>query len=195
MLLHGVLNPPWVLRSFRNFLVESGYDARICGYGSLRTDLDAIAEKVAVKCQRFHDELPEGLPISLVGHSLGAILCRATVEKADLSKLHRVVMLAPPNRGSHMATRLGGLLKWLVPAIDDLSDRPESRVNRLSQQMPVETGVISANPDFVISEPATHLENETDHIALPGPHASLIFRKSVMQQTAHFLEHGRFAKS
>lgn len=195
LLLHGVLNPGWVLSGFEKYLRSVGYEVRIGRYKSVRADLNAITAHVHQQYQRFQEQLPDTAPLFLVGHSLGAIVCRALLEQSHLPRLKRVVMLAPPNGGSHVARRLGSALRWVIPVIDELSDQPGSRVNQLARRLDVETGIIAAEPDFVISPEATHLENEADFMTLPGPHSSLIFRRSAMQQTAHFLEHGRFARA
>ncbi|TWT59045.1 Alpha/beta hydrolase family protein [Thalassoglobus neptunius] len=192
LLLPGVLVPTWVMRPFRQRFLESGYHAEICDYQSFGKDLDSITRDVAVMCNRFQESLPDGVSFDLVGHSLGGVLSRTICLTNRFERLRRVVMLAPPNRGSHVASRIGPWVRRLVPVIDDIADREDSSVNQRSLKMTVPTGIIGADPDFVVRDEALHLEDESDFISLPGPHSALIFRQAAFEQTVHFLERGRF---
>ncbi|QDT35609.1 esterase/lipase family protein [Thalassoglobus polymorphus] len=194
ILLHGLLNPSsamWVLqRRFRN----QGYRTLICGYRSFFQSIEQIAAKTILRCQQFHDALPDDCELSIVGHSLGAILTRYLLQQRNFPKLRRVVLITPPNQGSHVARRMGKVCKPFLPVVEELADSPDSFVNRMSQQMPVETGVIASAPDYLIDASCTHISSETDFTTLPGPHGIVIFRKSVFEETLHFLEQGRFSR-
>ncbi|WP_417848041.1 esterase/lipase family protein [Thalassoglobus sp.] len=194
ILLHGLLNPSaamWVLqRRFRN----KGYLTLNFGYRSFFQSIDQIAEKTILRCQQFHDALPDDCELSIVGHSLGAILTRYLVQQRKFPKLRRVVLLTPPNQGSHVASRMGKVCRRFLPVVEELADSPDSFVNRMSQQMPVETGVIASAPDYLIDVKCTHISSETDFTTMPGPHGIVIFRKAVFEQSLHFLEQGRFSR-
>ncbi len=192
ILLHGLLNPNAAMWSLQRRFRNAGYATLNCGYRSFFQSIDQIAAKTIFRCQQFHDDLPEDSELSIVGHSLGAILTRRMLQQGSFHKLHRAVLLTPPNQGSHIARRLAKLSKRILPVVGELSDYPESFVNQLPQDMPVETGVIASSPDFVIEEKCAHLSGETDFITLPGPHSLVIFRRAVFKQTRHFLEHGQF---
>lgn len=195
VLLHGLLNSSIVMWPLGRKFRKAGFDVKVCGYRSWRQSIDDITGDVLPKVKQFHDLLPENSTLDIVGHSLGSIVCRRLLQEIDLPKLRRVVMLAPPNRGSHAATRLKKLAGSLVPAVDQLSDVPESYVNQMSHHLPVPFGVIASQPDFVIHSEATHLETESAHISAPGPHGAMIFRKEVFEQTLCFLEQGEFLPS
>ncbi|MEW4490451.1 alpha/beta fold hydrolase [Thalassoglobus sp. JC818] len=192
LLLPGVLVPTWVMRPFRKMFLESGYHAEIGDYQSFGKDLDSITRDVSVICERFQESLPDGVTFDLVGHSLGGVLSRTVCLTNKFERLRRVVMLAPPNRGSHVASRIGPWVRRLVPVIDDIADRADSSVNQWPLKMTVPTGVIGAEPDYVVKDESLHLEDESDFISLPGPHSSLIFRRAAFEQTVHFLECGCF---
>lgn len=192
ILLHGLLNPKYVMWPMQRRFQRAGYRVLNCAYRSLGCTIEQISQICWDQSQFFHDELSEEVPLYLLGHSLGSIVCRTMLAERQLPKLRRTVMLAPPNHGSHVASRMGRFVRPLVPAVDQLADRPQSFVNLLPQEFAVETGIIASDPDYVIHLQATHLSGEKDHIIEPGPHASLIFRKSVFAQSLHFFENGKF---
>lgn len=192
ILIHGVLNPRFAMQPLARMFHQAGFQTVNLCYNSWGRSIEQIVSELLPQVNDFHESLTQGASLDIVGHSLGSIITRQLLQQANLPKLRRVVMLAPPNRGSHVATRMPGWVGKLVPAIDQLADHPDSFVNRLPEDLPVECGVIASAPDFVIHEEATHLRGETDHTTAPGPHAALIFRRSVFNQTLHFLENGRF---
>ena len=64
--------------------------------------------------------------IHFVTHSMGGILARSALHIGSHAKVRRLVMLAPPNRGSHLTRISLGPFAWCVPAIADLSEAPDS---------------------------------------------------------------------
>lgn len=194
ILFHGVLNPRYAIWPLQRRFRQAGFQVLNCRYQSWGKSIDQIVEVVAPKCQRFQEQLPVDAPLYIVGHSLGAIICRKLLQEIELPQLKRVVMLTPPNRGSHVADRLAKSVRWLVPSLEELSENSESYVNRLPKELPVEFGVIAADPDYVIHPECTHLESESDYTVEAGPHSAIIFRKPVFEQSLYFLEHGRFKR-
>lgn len=195
VLFHGILNPNWAMSLMQRRFQRAGYAVLNCSYRSFGQSLDQIAEASILRLSRFQKTLPGQLPLHFVGHSLGAVISRRIATTHEISGLHRIVMLAPPNRGSHVASFFGPYCKKIVPVMDDIADRIDSYVNQIPAALPFETGIIAADPDFVVREESTHLENESDFIKLPGPHGTLIFKESVFQQARHFIEQGRFRRT
>ena len=79
--------------------------------------------------------------------------------------------------------------------MSELSDTPDSFINKRSAITPIQTGIIEAKPDFVIRPAATRLENSVDHITVAGPHGLTVVRKVVFRQTIHFIRNGYFDHS
>ncbi len=99
--------------------------------------------------------------IHVVTHSLGGIILRQALTLGVPAKLGRVVMLAPPNRGSAWARRMGPWLGRLVPALPQLSDAPGSLVNRLpAMPSAVQVAVIAAEHDGKCPLATTHLPGQ-----------------------------------
>ena len=104
----------------------------------------------------------------------------------------RVVMLAPPNRGSRIARRLAPFLgRWIRP-LADLSDAPDSAVNTLGLPVGVEIGIVAGRSDGRVRIEDTHLPGEADHLVVPGYHTFLMNSREVQDCTVRFLRTGRF---
>ncbi|WP_437190621.1 esterase/lipase family protein [Planctomicrobium sp. SH527] len=195
VLLHGLGASSWLLALLARRLRQQGYRVENWGYYSARQSLELLIPQFQTRFEELHQSIAndEG-QLHIVAHSLGSIITRAVLTEIELPRLQRVVMLSPPNRGSHFATKVGPYLRWWTPLVDELSDREDSFVNRLQVKMPanLELGIIAAEWDYVLTEMTTHLECEVDHITMPSRHTGLVLRQSAARQILHFLEHGRF---
>jgi len=205
VLLHGLG------RSAANMLIlewrleARGY--RVCnvGYNTRAGRIeDAIEEVYAeiIDC-RYGDG-----PLHFVTHSLGGLVLRGLLGSRSIDGLGRAVMLAPPNRGSEIADRLGGL-GWLESVMGPLSTQLGTGVDDLPYQLPIPTipfGVIAGdqwiNPagplwlpaphDGTVSVASTRLQGMRDHIVLPYTHTFIVNAGPVADQVDRFLRHGRF---
>lgn len=196
VLLHGLGASSWLMSLLAHRLHGQGYRVVNWGYWSFWQSLENLIPEFADRFTTLSQSLPAETPLQVVAHSMGSIITRAALENVDLPTLQRVVLLSPPNRGSHVATWVGPYLKWLSPLVDELADRSDSYVNRISQSFrpDVKVGVIAAEWDYVLHEYSTHLEGESDHITMPSRHSGLVLRRKVAEQILHFLEQGAFQR-
>jgi hypothetical protein len=132
--------------------------------------------------------------LHFVTHSLGSIIVRAMLREGRLPQLGRVVMLAPPNAGSHMAWALSPVLGWLCPVLREISTAPNSYVNQLGAPSWKEIGVIAASNDWMVRRRSTHLETQLDHIVIRGDHIRLPLLRETAEQVVHFLNKGAFRR-
>lgn len=133
--------------------------------------------------------------VNLVTHSLGGIVARTALTHGKIKKLNRMVMLCPPNRGSHWATVFGPLLKPVCGTVDQLATRPDSYVNTLPLPEDLEVGIIAAAYDPLVPVDNTYLGIERDHLVWPFvTHTGVLFRNGVAEQVAHFLKRGEFLR-
>lgn len=193
VLTHGIFATKWVLVPLARRLRKAGFETRLRGYPTLRGSIqekgDQFAEYLATLA-----EANAGKTIHVVAHSMGSILTRCALQAGLPQSVGRVVMIGPPNRGSHVARRLTPYYGWLAPTLAELSDEQHSFVNRLPRSVgdDCEVGIIAAGFDRVVRPGATELDDHADHITLNYMHTSILWREQTAQQVASFLRSGRF---
>lgn len=111
VLSHGLLRSSFCMVTLQRDLIKRGFKRVIrYAYASTRASL---AEHGAAFAE-FCESLPCKSKLDFVGHSMGNIVLRAAVgqwqREGDplgvLPRMHRVVMLGPPNQGAMIARRL-----------------------------------------------------------------------------------------
>lgn len=191
LLLQGMGRTSLSMRSLRRRLEREGYRAIDWPYRSLTVAIGAHAARLQETLRRLDSDAAI-LRIHLVTHSLGGIIARKALLERVPAKMGRVVMLAPPNRGSRLATKMTPLLgRWIRP-LADLSHVPDSAVNRLGVPTGVSIGVLAAAHDGKVRVEDTHLPGEADHLVVPGFHTFLMSSRVVQDRTVRFLRSGRF---
>lgn len=170
------------------------------GYKTLNWHYPCLRQTIAAHGRRLH-ELLQSLDadraterLHLVTYSMGSIVARVALGLGRPGKLGRIVMLAPPNRGSHWATWFGPACRWCVSTIDELAARPDSFVNSLAEPHGLEIGIIAARYDLLVHAASSQLASARDRIVLPGIHTFLPMQRDAAEQVQHFLAHGAFER-
>jgi len=163
------------------------------GYSSLWSPIAVHSDRLADALRQL-DESDSVDTINLVTHSMGGIVTRLALERYRPRKFGRLVMIAPPNAGSRVATFLKPWLGRVCPPLNQLTDDASGFVCTLPHPSDLEVGVIAARWDYMVREASTHLPCEADHIVLPGLHSSVLFRRDTAEQVRCFLLGGRFQK-
>lgn len=192
VLTHGFMANRWMLVPLAGRLHRCGWGTRCWGYESWWTSVTDHAA-VFAEVLRAIDEDPATQKLHLVTHSMGCIIGRAALERHRPAKLGRFVMLAPPNRGSFVATATAGLFGRIFKPIAELKTGEGSLVNSIPQPEGIDIGVIAAGRDALVSLDATRLDVPHEHVTLPCLHSSLLFRRDAARLIAVFLETGSFS--
>lgn len=185
-------------------LSRSGFAFHDFGYRSVTAPLAANAAALAA----FIDGVP-GSTVHLVCHSLGGVIACAMLEGRVPSRLHRIVCLGSPLRGSGAAARLArwpGGRRLIGKCLCELQDRgglaawrAGVEVGSIAGSLPLGFGRLFgrfAEPnDGTVAVAETVIEGLADHIVLPVSHMALLWSSAVAAQTEHFLRHGRFARA
>jgi pimeloyl-ACP methyl ester carboxylesterase len=119
ILLHGLARRAGSLRPLARRLEAAGYPTWARSYPSRRT---TIAGAAAALTEQIVAELGDR-PLAAVTHSMGGVIVRHMHDPR--LAWTRIVMLAPPNRGSRLAAALAGrpLYRWFYgPAGAELAD-------------------------------------------------------------------------
>lgn len=191
VLVHGFLANKYMLSVLARRLRRHGYLTDAWGYWNMRCSLLVHAERFARELAVL-DADPRIGTIHLVGHSMGGIIGRAALDRSRPTKLGRFVMLAPPNRGSFVATATQSTFGRLLKPVAELATDPDSLVNRLPMPAGVEVGVIAADYDALVTEESTHPDAPHAHVSLPTWHTGLLFRPETAALVAGFLATGEF---
>ncbi len=194
VLVHGFLANKFMLSVLARRLRRYGYQTDAWGYWNMHCSLLVHAERFACEFAAL-DSDPRVGRIHLVGHSMGCIIGRAALADIRPAKFGRFVMLAPPNRGSFVATATAGTFGRLLRPVAELSTAADSLVNRLPMPLDIEVGVIAAEHDALVSEESTHPDTPHAHVTVPTWHTGLLFRRETPALVAGFLSTGAFPDS
>ena len=213
ILVHGLARTWRSMARLATALADAGYTvfnwdypSRKFGILQLVDALEAYAHVVARSSGR----------VDFVTHSMGGLLVRGTLARGTLSNVGRLVMLAPPNQGSSIASKAKEY-EWargyFGRALVDLSrDKELGVVDRLgSPGCPF--GIVAGTRSFHPLQPTSYYSSLTrppgshdgtvqvEETALPGMadfitvnanHTFIVDHDEAIRQTLYFLEHGRF---
>lgn len=202
---HGIASTRFLLAPLAVRLNRAGFATRLYGYPSVWWSNRDHGKKLAERLTRI---APKYDRVHLVVHSMGGIVTRCALQEELPENLGRVVMIAPPNRGSHMATRLAcdsrsTLWNHLVvkphrtlsSTLVELTDQPDSFVNSLGPAPDgVEVGVLAASHDNVLHPHQTHLDGQADHCTVRGWHTGVLWTRETADRTIRFLRTGSFGE-
>ncbi|WP_337188175.1 alpha/beta fold hydrolase [Phenylobacterium sp.] len=135
VVLHGIRQTAQDVRPFAEMMSDRLHGPRILVYGYDHTH--ALVRNGRVLHERLERELPKGR-IDLVGYSMGGLVARLAASEDAASRIHTVVTLATPNRGSLSNTELTALgqigrqafetlLSPLIPRSEGVKDLTKAR--------------------------------------------------------------------
>lgn len=205
ILLHGLTRSSKAMDKMAKALRTEGYTVINHNYPSTSATIEKLAEQVF---KELRPQIEDAKVVHFVTHSMGGIILRQHLEKHELPNLGRVVMLAPPSRGSEVPDKLGNfsLYKRIYgPAGNQLGTGTNSVPLRLKKpefELGIIAGDRSINPflsmlipgpdDGKVSLARVKPAAYTDYIQLHATHACMMWNNQVIEQTCHFLKHGIF---
>ncbi len=205
ILLHGLARSARSMNVMRMALERVGFEVINCDYPSTQHSIEFLATEVI---EGALSRCPDTAKIHFVTHSMGGILVRQYLSEKTIKNLGRVVMLAPPNKGSAVVDRLSDLpgYAWFNgPAGKQLGTGENSVPNSLKGcefELGIIAGTRSINvflsmmlskpDDGKVSVENTKLEGMADHRVIPVAHPFIMKNKEVILQTIHFLKQGMF---
>ena len=211
VLVHGLGRTRRSMRRLEKALRGAGFRTHNWRYFSRLHRLRDHIERFRGHLERFGGEEE---PVHFVGHSIGALIIRAATSEPLPFPTGRIVMIAPPNRGSGVAERFGGTLaaRWVFgrPAQDLKRGAPS--LEWLGLPRP-EFGVIAGSRRFHLLNPISYINAlrgleyghdgtvEIENTKLPGMrdflvvtahHTFICNHPQTLCQTIAFLRTGAF---
>src|SRR6056297_2249992 len=189
VLIHGMMSGRRSMRMIAEELIAAKFHVTNWGYATLTRSIRRHADDLG-RVLRDHLADPRFDHLHLVGHSMGCIIVRQTLQSVAMPVGSRVVMLAPPNAGSRLTRIPAGPLASWFPPIAELSEAQDSLVNRLPPPVGIEVGVIAADRDRIVELSSTHLATQQDHVVVSATHQRLPLVPQAVRQVCEFLKAG-----
>ncbi|MFT7223485.1 MAG: pimeloyl-ACP methyl ester carboxylesterase [Cellvibrionaceae bacterium] len=208
VLLHGLARTENSMSKIEEKLAENGYQVVNDGYSSRKYKIEVLAEKAIGSALKKCGDDPE---INFVTHSFGGILVRQYLSTHDISRLARVVMLGPPNKGSEVVDKLGE-----IPGFHFINGDAGLQLGTDVLSVPntlgpanFDLGIIAGNKsinfflstlipgadDGKVSIERTKLSGMNDHIELETSHPFMMRNEKVIDQVLFYLKNGRFKRN
>lgn len=207
VLLHGLARTPDSMAKMSRSLEAAGYHVCNVSYPSREHSIQVLTKHFVLPAVRAcvptrADE------VHFVTHSLGGIVARQLAKSAPDLQIGRVVMLSPPNHGSQVVDKLGGLslFQWINgPAGLELGTGQDSVPQSLGPPT-FQTGIITGNrtinpilsllipgdDDGKVSIESAKLEGMAGFCVIPASHPFIMKDRLAIEQTLAFLAQGAF---
>lgn len=193
VLLHGLGRTSFSMQKIGIELAHQGYRVINIGYPSRSYRIQQLSDDYLEKelQERYTDK---SAAINFVTHSMGGIIVREYLVHHTLEHLNRVVMLAPPNRGSALADKRSEsklMTMLLGPSLAELTTASTSFVNSLPEP-DYALGIIAGEYDEKVSIDNTRLGDAENMLIVPYEHTFIMRKKDVINAISNFLTQGTF---
>lgn len=185
--------------------ISEGFDVVNVDYPSRDHPIEKLAD---IAVNDGIDKCPRDQTLHFVTHSLGGILVRYYLTHNEVSRLGRVVMLAPPNQGSEVVDKLRDKPGYAIingPAGAQLGTDKDSiplKLGAANFELGVIAGTSSVNPilslylpnpdDGKVSVERTKVAGMKDFITVRHSHPFIMRSSEVIEQAISFIQTGSF---
>jgi len=193
VLLHGFWRTAKSMRKIEEILSKEGYCVINLDYPSRKEKIENLSNNYLKKI--LGEKCPDqDKKIHFVSHSMGGIIVRYFLANNKLKNLGRVVMLAPPNKGTKLADFLSKssiINKILGPALKQLKTDKKSLPNLMPTPQ-YDVGIIAGKYDKKAPVEYTKLKNMKDFLIVPKAHTYIMNADNVITAIKNFLKKGKF---
>lgn len=200
VLVHGLVRRSYNMYPMGKYLCKKGFAVYVYDYkSSIKIMTEHGDDLREYLCKIIADNPDKSL--NIVTHSMGGILIRYAlgenngVGALDISRIKRVIMLAPPNGGSKIARRFVKYApitgRWFK-TLGELSDAPDSVIHSVPFFKGPEIGIVAAKYDREVALKDTYLEGSKEHYIIKAEHSFMVYMKSTHEAVLRFLTTGTF---
>jgi len=190
VLVHGLGRSAHSLDKMAAEVRSQGFEAIQFNYASTQGSI----KDHAAALNRVLGGLKGVRTVSFITHSMGGPVVRQALalQKPEFD-LGRVVMLAPPSQGSHVARTLSqyGLFRFVLgPALTDLSSPAMQDLAAPPSPFAIVAGrasVFSSDGDGVVSIEETKLKNMSKHLVVSASHTFIMDDPDVISFSTDFV--------
>ena len=206
-ILHGYAGPGFEMIPILKALEKEGFDCTLFRYHSFVDDADSVGLDLIKRIQSDGADT-----ISFVTHSMGAFVVRSIYwhidSLANFPIINRIVMIAPPNKGTTVAdfyNKIHFLRFFLGPNLQNMttdSIKGASRYPIPTCEVGLITGsfgssktlnlLIDADNDCMVDPKLARLGIEKDYVHVKSWHLGLLYDKRVIKYVISFLKWGKF---
>ena len=197
-LVHGLCGFSTEFCKIRKTLCKAGFKTEMFSYNSVGKPIAESAEKLTNKIKNDKADT-----ISIVTHSMGALVVRAMLQQADsvsdFPPVYRIVMIAPPNQGAISANKLyeKGFFRFIMGVnLKEICNFPNSLSKTLPFPKNSEVGIIAGifkdDNDGEIKVEETKLGIEKDFTTVKSHHIFILQKKETSIFLLNFLKKGKF---
>ncbi|MCP4867960.1 MAG: hypothetical protein GY898_04515 [Proteobacteria bacterium] len=217
VLVHGFMRSGASMLPMAVGLRRRGFVPRLVSQWNFSTEIPDLADGLFARVMRMRDVVSrtEGYvpDVHFVTHSMGGIVVRSMLSRHEIPGPNRVVMLAPPNRGSRLAQAMHG--RWRFPwgEFDPVrkllpgelgscatAGDPDAEIGIIAGEAKgaggfpwTMLGPASDEPhDGKVALDEARLDSAKDFIVVPRGHTFIMASPEVIEQTAAFLRDGAF---
>ena len=214
IVLHGLFRSRSSMSGLCEHLSKPGdFTVLNISYASTRSGLDTHAAGLARVVENLDAEVTE---VNFVAHSLGNLVIRRYLAccyrgadgfRTD-ARIHRIVMLAPPNRGARLAEyfKRSKLAEWIWgKSGKELANHRDVLQKKLAVpqcHFAIIAGgksdpdgrnrLIPGDDDFVVTVEETKLAGARDFVVIPTYHTVIMNNATAREHTLRFLNCGYF---
>lgn len=205
VLVHGLFRSKDSFSKLKGALEKGGYEVADVNYPSTRKSIREHVDQL----EKVLDAVEGAKKVSFVTHSMGGIIVREVLSRDAAWKkrldVGRLVMLAPPNKGSFVADRMKDFLPYravagtsgveLTPEAVARVPLPSCSFGILAGGTGEDTGLnplLPGDNDGTVLVENTRLEGAADYLLVRAFHSFIMNQEAVIEATLRFLKHGKF---
>ena len=204
VLVHGLIRRSFDLYVMGKFLAKNGYTVYVYDYKTSEKTMADQGKDLHSYLAKIMVEYPKDVKINIVTHSMGGILTRYALDPVsnnekdfDISRIKRIVMIAPPHGGSSMARFFVKYLpfsaRWLKP-LAELSNATDSVIHTVPHiKEGPEIGIVALKYDNAVAFKDTYLPGMKERCVIKAEHTFVVYMKHAHRTVLRFLTEGTFS--